>query len=104
MIEIISKIDDRATVVGNSTPTTIQVFKLIEVATELYNNPQTYFDQLSCVTGIDNGPDAKTMEVIYHLYSIPYNLSLALKVILRSQRSSRSNFIFRVEDRQLART
>jgi NADH-quinone oxidoreductase subunit C len=82
MIEIISKIDDRAVVVGNSTPTTIQVFKLVEVATELYNNPQTYFDQLSCVTGIDNGADTKTMEVIYHLYSIPYNLSLALKVIL----------------------
>jgi NADH-quinone oxidoreductase subunit C len=58
------------------------VSKLLEVATELYNNKETYFDQLSCVTGIDNGPEAKTLEVIYHLYSIPFNRSLALKVIL----------------------
>lgn len=82
MIEIISKIDNTAAVVANTTPQTIVVTKLLEVATELFNNPETYFDQLSCVTGIDNGPDAKTMEVIYHLYSIPFNRSLALKVIL----------------------
>jgi NADH-quinone oxidoreductase subunit C len=37
---------------------------------------------LSCVTGIDNGPEAGTMEVIYNLYSIPFNRSLMLKVIL----------------------
>jgi NADH-quinone oxidoreductase subunit C len=82
MIDIIQKIDDTATVVPNSTPETILVSKLIDVATELYNNPETYFDQLSCVTGIDNGPAANTMEVIYHLYSIPFNRSLALKVVL----------------------
>lgn len=82
MIETISKIDNTAAVVANTTPQTIVVTKLLEVATELFNNPETYFDQLSCVTGIDNGPDAKTMEVIYHLYSIPFNRSLALKVIL----------------------
>ena len=82
MIDIIQKIDSEAKVVANSTPETILVSKLTEVATELFNNPETYFDQLSCVTGIDNGADAKTMEVIYHLYSIPFNRSLALKVIL----------------------
>jgi NADH-quinone oxidoreductase subunit C len=82
MIEIISHIDNTAAVVPNSTPATIVVSKLLEVATELYNNKETYFDQLSCVTGIDNGPEAKTLEVIYHLYSIPFNRSLALKVIL----------------------
>ena len=37
---------------------------------------------LSCITGIDNGPEAKTMEVVYHLYSISCNVSFALKVIL----------------------
>jgi NADH-quinone oxidoreductase subunit C len=84
MIEIISKIDDTAAVVPNSTPQTISVAsaKLIEVATELFNNQDTFFDQLSCVTGVDNGPDARTMEVIYHVYSIPFNKSLALKVVL----------------------
>ena len=37
---------------------------------------------LSCVTGLDNGPQTNTMEVIYNLYSIPYNLHLMLKVVL----------------------
>jgi NADH-quinone oxidoreductase subunit C len=81
-LNIILKIDDSASIVPNSTPTTILTTKLLDVSKELYNNQETYFDQLSCITGIDNGPDAKTMEVIYHLYSIPYNHSLALKVIL----------------------
>ena len=84
MIDIILNIDSEAKVVANSSPETILVnsVKLIEIAHHLFNSDQTYFDQLSCVTGIDNGVDAKTMEVIYHLYSIPFNRSLALKVIL----------------------
>lgn len=81
MIEIISKFDHSASVVPNSTPTTFLVAadKLVEIARELHTNPETYFDQLSCVTGIDT---VNNMEVIYHLYSIPFNRSLALKVIL----------------------
>jgi NADH-quinone oxidoreductase subunit C len=67
--------------VPNSTPTTILVTsnKLADVARELYSNSETYFDQLSCVTGLDT---TSNLEVIYHLYSIPFNCSLALKVIL----------------------
>jgi NADH-quinone oxidoreductase subunit C len=81
MIDIVSKIDSSASVVPNTTPATILVAadKLVEVARELYTNPAMYFDQLSCVTGIDT---VNNMEVIYHLYSIPFNLSIALKVIL----------------------
>lgn len=81
MIEIISKIDNSASVVPNSTPPTVLVAadKLVEIAKDLHTNPETYFDQLSCVTGIDT---VNNMEVIYHLYSIPFNRSLALKVIL----------------------
>jgi NADH-quinone oxidoreductase subunit C len=81
MIEIVLKIDTAASVVPNSTPVTILIApsKLVDVARELQTNPETYFDQLSCVTGIDA---VNSMEVIYHLYSIPFNLSLALKVIL----------------------
>ena len=37
---------------------------------------------LSCVTAIDNGPEAKTMEVVYNLYSVPFNHHLAFKVTL----------------------
>lgn len=59
---------------------TIHVNDLVAVGTLLHQNPTTYFDQLSCITGIDNGPSAGTMEVIYTLYSIPFNESLQLKV------------------------
>lgn len=55
---------------------------LISVATELQGNPSLYFDMLSCITGIDNSPQQNTMEVIYNLYSIPFNYHLMVKVIL----------------------
>lgn len=55
---------------------------ILAVCQELHQNPSAYFDMLSCITGIDNGPEAATMEVVYHLYSIPFNRSLILKVIL----------------------
>lgn len=60
----------------------LQTECLAEVCLELHNNPQTYFDFLSCLTGIDNGPEAGTMEVVYNLYSIPYDHHLMLKVIV----------------------
>ena len=55
---------------------------LVEVCTYLIQNENTYFDMLSCITGIDNGVELNTMEVAYNLYSIPYNIHLMLKVIL----------------------
>lgn len=54
--------------------------KIAEVCLFLRDTDQLYFDFLSCLTGVDNGPDKKTMEVFYHLYSIPYNHSVVLKV------------------------
>ncbi|PZR39870.1 MAG: NADH-quinone oxidoreductase subunit C [Azospira oryzae] len=68
----------------NCTPETVNLPAgvFVSVMEGLYQNPSTYFDQLSCITGIDNGPQANTMEVIYHLYSIPFNQSLAIKVVL----------------------
>ena len=52
------------------------------ICTELHSWEKTYFDQLSCITGLDNGPEAGSMEVVYNLYSIPFNLHLTLKVVL----------------------
>lgn len=71
-------------VIPNSTPfgVILKSEEILNVCEQLYKNPTTYFDMLSCITGIDNGVEAGTMEVIYHLYSIPFNQSLALKVIL----------------------
>lgn len=68
----------------NSTPLTLKVdaASLVEICSQLQSSPDFYFDQLSNVTGVDNGAAANTVEVIYHFYSIPFNHSLALKVIL----------------------
>lgn len=70
--------------IPNSTPFGVVVKQeaLLSVCDQLHKNPASYFDMLSCITGVDNGPESGTIEVIYHLYSIPFNYSLALKVIL----------------------
>ena len=67
-----------------SSPKAIKVSAqdLVLVMDALYRNPTTYFDMLSCITGIDNGVQAATMEVVYNLYSIPFNHHLMVKVIL----------------------
>jgi len=56
--------------------------RLLSIFEELYNNEKTFFDFLSNITGIDNGAEKGTMEVVYNLYSIPYNHFLTAKVVL----------------------
>jgi NADH-quinone oxidoreductase subunit C len=67
-----------------STPKAIVIDKssLVQVMTLLHQNENLYFDSLSCLTGLDNGGEADTMEVIYNLYSIPYDHHLMVKVII----------------------
>ncbi len=67
-----------------STPVAIRISKddLAPVCRQLLEHPSTYFDMLSCLTAIDNGIAANTVEVAYNLYSIPYNFQLMLKVTL----------------------
>ncbi len=60
----------------------VPVGRLFEICQFLHTDPRCYFDLLSSITGIDNGPDAGTMDVIYHLYSIPTNVQLGLQVSL----------------------
>lgn len=66
------------------TPKSIKVSAgdLLAVMNALYQSPATYFDMLSCITGLDNGVDTGTMEVVYNLYSIPFNHHLMIKVEL----------------------
>jgi NADH-quinone oxidoreductase subunit C len=68
----------------SSTPNAIKIAAedLLVAMHALYENPGTYFDMLSCVTGLDNGIDVSTMEVVYNLYSIPFNHHLMIKVVL----------------------
>lgn len=70
--------------IANSTPFGVIIARedLVNVCEALHKNPATFFDMLTCITGFDNGPEAGTMEVIYHLYSIPFHQSIALKVIV----------------------
>lgn len=52
--------------------------RIAEVGQLLYE--KAYFDYLACITALDNGPEAGTLEVVYNLYSIPHNVQLMLKV------------------------
>jgi NADH-quinone oxidoreductase subunit C len=55
---------------------------LVTACDFLWRNPNAYFDSLSCVTAIDLGVDAGQMEVIYTLYSIPFHVTMHLRVLL----------------------
>jgi NADH-quinone oxidoreductase subunit C len=54
--------------------------RIAEVCLELRDNPATYFDFLSCISGVDYGITANRFGVIYHLASIPYQTQLTLKI------------------------
>lgn len=64
---------------------TVPVEQLVDVCQFLRDDERLFFDLLACVTGIDNGADANTMEVIYNLTSIPYEHNLMLKVVVPRQ-------------------
>jgi len=54
--------------------------RIAEVCLELRDNPKTYFDFLSCLSGVDYGTEAMRFGVVYNLASIPYQTQLTLKV------------------------
>jgi NADH-quinone oxidoreductase subunit C len=58
----------------------ISAHGLFQVCKFLHNHPLFYFDFLNCITAIDNGIDAGTIDMIYHLSSIPFEKSLVIKV------------------------
>ena len=58
----------------------IEADRIAEVCLELRDNPETYFDFLSCLSGVDYGIEAGRFGVVYHLASIPYQLQLTLKI------------------------
>lgn len=55
---------------------------LKKVCANLHGHQSFLFDMLSCISAVDNGPEAGTLELIYNLYSIPFNHHLALKVMV----------------------
>lgn len=80
--DIILEQEERATPPAILIPT----HQLAEVCQMLHEHEKTYFDYLACLTALDNGPEASTLEVVYNLYSIPHHLQLMLKVrVARNQ-------------------
>jgi NADH-quinone oxidoreductase subunit C len=61
---------------------TVESSQIALVCAYLKNDSRLYFDFLACLTGLDNGPQAQTMEVIYHLNSIPYQHQFVLKTVI----------------------
>lgn len=59
---------------------------IAEVCLELRNNPLTYFDFLSSLTGVDYGIELNRFGVVYHLASIPYQTQLTLKISAENDR------------------
>ena len=59
---------------------------ITDVCLELRNNPKTYFDFLSSLTGVDYGTEVKRFGVVYHLASIPYQVQLTLKISKENER------------------
>ena len=57
--------------------------KILMACRLLHDDPSASFDMLECISGIDNGPEAGTMEVIYHLHSVLLENQIALRVILK---------------------
>lgn len=71
----------------NATPKALIVAPefIKDICLYLRDNDQSFFDMLSCLTAIDNGPEANTMEVVYNLYSIPLEHSLMLKTTINRE-------------------
>ncbi len=61
--------------------------RIADVCLELRDNPKTYFDFLSCLSGVDYGVQAGHFGVVYHLASIPYQGQLTLKISKENSRN-----------------
>lgn len=61
---------------------------IVDVCRELRDNPKTYFDFLSSLSGVDYGVDSGRFGVVYHLASIPYRLQLTLKISVEHDRNA----------------
>lgn len=78
-------------VIGEETgilqpPLLIVPERIADVCRELRDNPKTYFDFLSSLSGVDYGMETGRFGVVYHLASIPYKTQLTLKISAENSR------------------
>src|SRR3546814_157199 len=59
---------------------TIEVTRIADICQELRDNPATWFDFLSSLTGVDYGIESGEFGVVYHLSLIPHETQFVLKV------------------------
>jgi NADH-quinone oxidoreductase subunit C len=71
---------------GSQPALLIDPDRIADVCLELRDNPKTYFDFLSCLSGVDYGVEANRFGVVYHLASIPYQTQLTLKISKENNR------------------
>jgi NADH-quinone oxidoreductase subunit C len=57
----------------------VPVENLMDVARALKEDPQTYFDLLILLTGIDRMPETPRFEVVYHFRSLKHRTLLVVK-------------------------
>ena len=59
---------------------TIDKDDLPGVCMYLSRTPGLYFDFLNCITCVDNGPEKESMDLLYHISSIPLEHTVILKL------------------------
>lgn len=61
---------------------------IVQVCEELRDNPNTWFDFLSCLSGVDFGTQDSRFVIVYHLASIPHKNQLVIKTFKEHDRNS----------------
>ncbi|WP_017257868.1 NADH-quinone oxidoreductase subunit C [Pedobacter arcticus] len=59
---------------------------IADVCLFLRDHPQTWFDFLSCLSGVDYGVEQQKFGIVYHLASIIKNHTLVLKIATENNR------------------
>ncbi|MCY7356552.1 MAG: NADH-quinone oxidoreductase subunit C [Rudanella sp.] len=90
--DITALLQDQFSFAVNTTNTQpyllVQPADLVPICQFLRDDERLFFDQLACLTAIDNGPESDTMDVFYNFTSIPYEHDLMLRVMIPRQTTS----------------
>jgi NADH-quinone oxidoreductase subunit C len=68
---------------------------IVDVCLELRNNSNTWFDFLSCLSGVDYGVEQQKFGVVYHLSSIIKQHQIVLKVYQENNRDEQNLPVFK---------
>lgn len=70
--------------VNQAEPPTFRIKpeELISLCEKVKNDVRLYVDRLSCITGVDCGPESGNIELIYHLESVTENIRFAFSLII----------------------